>query len=232
MPSRRAAGRIGTGSRGPAFSEFDASIAVRQTCENEAYWETIAENHMNAPKPDELDFTKVFDGPAQPAPSLKASSAAERKQVTAGAAKLQSSGYYISIARKAKKVAPLASRFCILCIEDDAALVGVLAKKLTLDGYEVRTASDRPAIVAELQKQPPPHLILLDVGLPGVSGFDILQKLRQHPRLGSIPVIMLTGHATPEAVLQGMQGGADGYVSKPFQFAALTAAIETVLGIR
>jgi len=108
----------------------------------------------------------------------------------------------------------------------------ILARKLSLDGYTIRTASDRPTIVAELQKLPPPHLILLDVGLPDISGFDLLQKLRQHPRLGSIPVIMLTGHVNPESVLHGMANGADGYVSKPFQFEALGTAIETVLGIQ
>jgi len=182
--------------------------------------------------PDDLDFTHAFDGPAKAPPSLRASSEAEKKEVAAGAAELQSSGYFINIARKAKKVAPLASTFSILCIDDDTALLGILAKKLTLDGYAVRTASDRQTILAELQRLPPPHLILLDVGLPGISGFDILQKLRQHPKLGSIPVIMLTAHASPEYVLQGMKGGADGYVSKPFQFDALTTAIETVLGIR
>ena len=186
------------------------------------------------PDPDDVGFNKLFDSPAQPAPSLEASSEAEKQEVTAGAAELQNSGYYINITRKAKKDAPLPHEggYSILCIEDDTGLLGILAKKLTLDGYAVRTASDRQTIVAELQRLPPPHLILLDVGLPGVSGFDVLQKLRQHPRLGSIPVIMLTGHVTPVSVLQGTKGGADGYVSKPFQFDALAVAIETVLGIR
>jgi CheY-like chemotaxis protein len=181
---------------------------------------------------DDLDFSHAFDAPAKALPSLKASSEKEKQEVTAGADKLQASGYLVNIARKAKRVAPLASRFSILCIEDDPGLLGVLAKKLTLDGYAVRTASDRQTILAELQRLPPPHLILLDVGLPGISGFDILQKLRQHPKLGSIPVIMLTAHSSPEDVLRGLKGGAEGYVSKPFQFDALTAAIETVLGLR
>ena len=181
---------------------------------------------------DDLDFSHAFEGPAKAPESLKESSEAEKQEVTAGADELRDSGYFVNIARKAKRVAPLASRFSILCVEDDPALLKILARKLTLDGYDVRTASDRETIVAELQRQPPPHLILLDVGLPGISGFDVLHKLRQHPKLGSTPVIMLTGHASPENVLQGMKGGADGYVSKPFQFDALTAAIEIVLGIR
>ena len=175
----------------------------------------------------DLDFTKAFDSPAQPPPSWEASSEAERQEVTAGATELQRAGYYITIARKAPRVAPLQhdGRYSILCIDDDTELLRILARKLSLDGYTIRTASDRPTIVAELQKLPPPHLILL-------NGFDLLQKVRRHPRLGSIPVIMLTGHVNPESVLHGMANGADGYVSKPFQFEALGTAIETVLGIQ
>lgn len=148
--------------------------------------------------------------------------------------KLRQTGYCINIARPAPKVAPLApgAKRYILCIEDDLPLAQVLAKKLTLDGYNVRTASDRQIIVAELQKLPSPDLILLDVGLPGISGFDLLQKVRQHPKLGSVPVILLTGRANPEDILHGMTKGADGYVSKPFRFDALTLAIRTVLGMQ
>ena len=186
------------------------------------------------PDPGQLDFTKVLDSPAQPAPSWESRSEAERKEVAAGTTELLRTGYYITIARKALKVAPLRhdGRYSILCIDDDKELLGILAKKLSLDGYVIRTAFDRQTIVAELQKLPPPHLILLDVRLPDISGFDLLQKLRQHPRLSSIPVIMLTGHVDPASVLHGMANGADGYVSKPFQFEALGTAIETVLGIQ
>ena len=191
---------------------------------------------MNAttPDPGDLDFTKALESPAQPAPSWEATPEAERQEVTEGATQLQKAGYYITIARKASKVAPLQQdgRYSILCIDDDTELLKILAKKLSFDGYVVRMAFDRQSIVAELQKLPPPHLILLDVGMPDISGFDLLQKLRQHPRLGSVPVIMLTGHVTPESVLHGMANGADGYVSKPFQFEALGTAIETVLGIQ
>jgi len=189
---------------------------------------------MNAmPDSDDLDFSHAFDGPAKAPPSLAASSEAQRKEVTAGAVKLQQSGYYVNIVRPAPNVAPLApgAKRSILCIDDDVPLVRILARKLSLDGYDVRTASDRQAIVVELQRLPSPHLILLDVGLPGITGFDLLQKVRQHPKLASIPVIMLTGHVSPEDVLHGMTSGADGYVSKPFQFDALAAAIKTVLGM-
>ncbi len=135
-----------------------------------------------------------------------------------------------SPAARGAPLAPGAKRY-ILCIDDDVPLVQILARKLTLDGYAVRTASDLKAIVAELQKLPFPDLILLDVGLPGISGFDLLQKVRKHPRFGAVPVIILTGRVSPEDALHRLTGGADGYVSKPFQFDALAIAIKTVLGL-
>ncbi len=191
---------------------------------------------------DDLEFTLLFEGPPKgqpkpapkPAPSLAAASEAQRKVVNEGAAKLRQAGYCINIVRPATRVAPLApgAKRYILCIDDDVPLVQILARKLTLDGYQVRTASDKQAILAELKKLPSPDLILLDVGLPGMNGFDLLQMLRKHPKLGSIPVIMLTGQVSPEDVLRGMTGGADGYVSKPFQFDALAVAIKSVIGLQ
>jgi CheY-like chemotaxis protein len=198
---------------------------------------------MNATSDDDdEEFALLFEGapkaspapPPTPPPSLATVSEAQRKEVTEGAAKLQQAGYCINIVRPATKVAPLApgSKHYILCIDDDVPLVQILARKLTLDGYNVRTASDRQTILAELQKLPSPDLILLDVRMPGMSGFDLLQKVRKHPKLGSVPVIMLTGETSPENVLRGMTSGADGYVSKPFQFDTLAVAIKTVLGMQ
>jgi len=190
---------------------------------------------MNAtPDKTDLDFTHVFDGPLVKPPSLAESTKEEKKAVEVGAAKLQKAGYYINIVRPASSVPPLApgEKHTVLCIDDDLPLLRILERKLTMDGYVVRTASDRPTILAELKRQPSPDLILLDVGLPGISGFDLLRKVRTHPKLSNIPVIMLTGHVAPEDVLQGMTSGADGYVSKPFQFDALAVAIKTVLGMQ
>ena len=82
-----------------------------------------------------------------------------------------------------------------------------------------------------MRQQPPPDLILLDVQLPDANGFDILAKMRQHPVLKSMPVIMLTAEATREAVLRGLQGGADGYVTKPFEPDMLITAVKAVLGL-
>jgi CheY-like chemotaxis protein len=147
---------------------------------------------------DDLDFTLIFEGAAKAPPSLEAASEARKKEVKEGAVKLQQAGYCINIVRPATKRVPLApgAKYHILCIDDDVPLLRILARKLTFDGYEVRAAYDRQTIVAELQNLPSPDLVLLDVGLPGINGFDLLQKLRAHPKLGSVPVIMLTGRVS------------------------------------
>jgi two-component system, OmpR family, response regulator len=67
--------------------------------------------------------------------------------------------------------------------------------------------------------------------LPDADGFDILLRVRQHPVLKDVPVIMLTGKATREAVLKGIAAGADGYITKPFEPHALLRAVRTVLGL-
>lgn len=181
----------------------------------------------------DLDFTVPSGNAANAAALWAESSEDQRREVIAGAAALQKNGYCINIVRPASNVTPIApgARHCILCIDDELPLLRVLARKLSDDGYAVCMASDRQTIVAELQKLPPPNLILLDVGLPGISGFEVLRTMRQHPVLSAVPVIMLTGHVEPEDVLRGMNCGADGYVSKPFRFDALADAIKTVLGI-
>jgi DNA-binding response OmpR family regulator len=69
------------------------------------------------------------------------------------------------------------------------------------------------------------------VQLPDADGFDVLQRVRRNPALHAVPVIMLTGKATREAVLQGMAGGADGYVTKPFEADALLRVVRAVAGL-
>jgi DNA-binding response OmpR family regulator len=82
-----------------------------------------------------------------------------------------------------------------------------------------------------LRQPPKPDLVLLDVQLPDANGFDVLAKMRQHPFMKAIPVVMLTAEATREAVIRGLQAGADGYVTKPFEPDLVVAAVKAVLGL-
>lgn len=154
------------------------------------------------------------------------------EEADAGLALLRRAGFYVQIARSRKGAAPPPGRpLTALLVEDEPALAHFTRSYLSLSGFQVRTAATRAQVVAELRKPPRPDLVLLDVVLPDADGFDILLRMRQHPVLREVPVIMLTGKATREAVIQGLSAGADGYITKPFEPESLLRAVSTVLGL-
>lgn len=150
-----------------------------------------------------------------------------------GTSILKSKGYYVRIARRptGRREIREGWRPTILVVDDDPDLQKLVRTYLALEGYKMRAALKRDDILVALRQPPPPDLVLLDVQLPDANGFDILARMRQHPVLKSMPVIMLTAEATREAVLKGLQGGADGYVTKPFEPDMLIAAVKAVLGL-
>ncbi len=147
---------------------------------------------------------------------------------------LRRNGYCVNLARSpaAKQVRPAGHKLEVLVIDDDPDICNLLQMYLKLEGFETRTAGNRDEIVAALRRTPLPDLVLLDVWMPDANGFDVLAKMRQHPALKGLPVIMLTAEATRAAVLRGILGGADGYITKPFQIHPLVKAIKTVLGLK
>ena len=159
-------------------------------------------------------------------------SAAEA-EADSGALSLKRSGYYVGIARQrgaARLLAPGELRSAVV-VEDEPMLAKFIKSYLSFEGLDVRLAGNRAEVIAEFRKLPVPDLILLDVMLPDADGFDILLRLRQHPALKNVPVIMLTGKATREAVIKGLASGADGYITKPFEADALMRAVRTVMGL-
>jgi DNA-binding response OmpR family regulator len=114
----------------------------------------------------------------------------------------------------------------VLVVEDDAAIRRGLADALDLAGYAVREASDGLQGLDGAARGGL-DLVLLDVGLPKLDGFQLLEKLRaSHPGL---PVIMLTARGAEEDRVRGLRRGADDYVVKPFAMGELVARIEAVL---
>src|SRR5262249_4844374 len=138
---------------------------------------------------------------------------------------------YVRIARRPEKEREFQQgwRPTILVIDDDPDILKLIAMFFKFDGFIPRIARKRDEIMLAFKQAPMPDLVVLDVELPDANGFDILAKMRLHPVLKSIPVIMLTASATREAVLKGLHGGADGYVTKPFEPEMLITAIKTVL---
>ncbi len=118
------------------------------------------------------------------------------------------------------------ARTVILVIEDDVAIRRGLCDALQFTGYTV-VECDRGDRGLEAALSDAPDLVLLDVLLPGMEGFRVLQELRKaRPRL---PVIMLTARGTEEDRVRGLKGGADDYVVKPFSATELLARVEAVL---
>jgi DNA-binding response OmpR family regulator len=113
----------------------------------------------------------------------------------------------------------------ILVVEDDRLLAKVLCDNLSLDGFEVQKAGDARSALGAV-KDFVPDLIVLDVMLPGRSGFEVFETLQQG---GRIPIIFLSARATTADKLKGLQLGADDYVAKPFELQELLARIRAVL---
>lgn len=155
-------------------------------------------------------------------------------EADACAASLTKSNYYVQIARKRGPPRQRANRerLLALVIDDEPQLAKFLSHLLEFEGFDVRTAGSRAEIITELRKEVIPDLVLLDVMLPDADGFDILLRIRAHARLKDVAIIMLTGKSTREAVLKGLAGGADGYVTKPVEPEALLQAVRTVVGLR
>ena len=112
----------------------------------------------------------------------------------------------------------------ILVVEDEAPIRDLISINLQLVGYEVFTAED--GIVAEnfLEKQKV-DLILLDVMIPGIDGFSLIEKIKKH----NIPVIFVTAKESVLDRVKGLRLGADDYIIKPFETIELLARIEVVL---
>jgi len=114
----------------------------------------------------------------------------------------------------------------ILVIEDEPAILNGVRDNLELEGYQVLTATDGGAGL-KLALDEDPDLILLDVMMPKMSGFDVLRKLREHRIRGSI--ILLTAKRAEEDKVKGLKLGADDYVTKPFSVVELVARVQAVL---
>ena len=186
-----------------------------------------------ARKPARTDLKTYFNPDTQiPERSLAVSERERYDELgVIGTQELDDKGFYASIARGTRKTAARApGKTIVLVIEDDAGTIDVITRVLGAAGYRTRTAANRAQIAEEFGRTPLPDLILLDVDLaPGLSGFDILNRLRQHVLLNAIRVIMVTSMSAREHIVRGLSLGADGYLTKPARPSALIDAVRAVL---
>jgi two-component system, OmpR family, phosphate regulon response regulator PhoB len=116
----------------------------------------------------------------------------------------------------------------ILVAEDEKQIGDMVSFKLTNAGHKVVRASDGEQVVGIATRELP-DLILLDVMMPGLNGFEVLRRLKGDPVLRTVPVIMVTAKGHERDVLSGLRGGAVDYVVKPFSLKELSARVELAL---
>ena len=180
----------------------------------------------------DLDFTSYFkQKPPSPAPVL-AQDAPQLDRTAKLASEALTRGGVFLAAERLRNRAPLAKppdKTTVLIVEDDPDQLALADLRVTMAGYRVRVARSAAELVTEIRTQAPPDLVVLDVVLPDGNGFDILAKVRHHPKLALLPVMMLTAKVEPEDVRKGLALGADAYVTKPYSKSVLVDAIRKVL---
>ena len=117
----------------------------------------------------------------------------------------------------------------ILIIEDDPDLVALVRRWLERDGHQVEHAGDGVAALEALAWAPLPHLVLLDVMLPKVDGFAVLQKIRAAPRTKDLPVVMVSSFSRDVDAARGRELGANDYVVKPLMEVDFLKRIEHLI---
>ncbi|KQX01984.1 hypothetical protein ASC94_05270 [Massilia sp. Root418] len=126
---------------------------------------------------------------------------------------------------------PAEIRGDILVVEDTPASLQLLSKLLTDAGYRVREAPNGELALWSAQAQAP-ELVLLDIRMPGIDGYEVCSRLKQMPGLDEVPVIFLSAHSDTDDKLRGFRVGGVDFISKPFQFEEVNARVMAHLKIR
>jgi two-component system phosphate regulon response regulator PhoB len=116
----------------------------------------------------------------------------------------------------------------ILVVEDESALRDVLSYNLTKEGFDCITASDGASAIVKAKSQGP-DLIILDLMLPVLGGYEVCRQLREFPETRQTPVLMLTAKDQEHDEVNGFQSGADDYVTKPFRVQPLIQRVRALL---
>ncbi len=119
----------------------------------------------------------------------------------------------------------------ILIVDDESAARIALATLLRREGFEVRDASDGASALAECASFRP-DLILLDIVMPGVDGFEVCRRIKATPETRLTPVVLITGLSATEDRIKGINAGADDFLSKPIDFNELLARTRSLLRLK
>jgi len=115
----------------------------------------------------------------------------------------------------------------ILAVDDEKHIVRLIQVNLERQGYDVVTAFDGKEALQKVEAERP-DLVVLDVMMPYMDGFEVLQNLKRNPSTRDIPVIMLTAKAQDADVFKGLQSGVDLYLTKPFNPMELISFVKRI----
>jgi CheY-like chemotaxis protein len=113
----------------------------------------------------------------------------------------------------------------ILAVDDDPTILRLLQVNLEMEGHEVLTAGDGHEAMAQV-REGSPQVVLLDVMMPGLDGWQVCERIRADPDLAHTPVVFLSARAQESDLARGAEVGADAYVTKPFDPLALIELVE------
>lgn len=116
----------------------------------------------------------------------------------------------------------------ILIVEDEESLLKLESILLTSRGYQVRGVTDGVAALKEISENRP-DLVLLDIMMPGIDGFEVCRRIKEDPSTKDIPVVMLTAKKSSMDQARGAQVGADAYITKPFKSVKIMEVIDGLL---
>jgi two-component system, OmpR family, aerobic respiration control protein ArcA len=119
---------------------------------------------------------------------------------------------------------------CLLVIEDDETMRSALKRIFEGEGYAVKTAADGTQLATVLDDTPI-DLIILDIGLPWINGFELAKLLKEHDDLKSIPLIFVSGKTSEIDIKRGFDVGADDFIKKPFDVENIKKTVATLLKI-
>lgn len=115
----------------------------------------------------------------------------------------------------------------ILVVDDDPAIRKILSQSLEMEGFVIYQASDGEEALEAIDSTSP-DLVILDVMMPKMNGFDVLKSVRSSPTTADLPVVMLTARSSQEDVWEGWREGVDYYMTKPFDIEELLRFVERI----
>tara|TARA_R110000850_G_scaffold206547_2_gene332747 strand:+ start:2765 stop:3139 length:375 start_codon:yes stop_codon:yes gene_type:complete len=117
----------------------------------------------------------------------------------------------------------------ILLVDDNTTNLQVLFQALAPEGYELLVAQSGEEALTTVSEISP-DLVLLDIKMPGIDGFETFRRMRGDPKTAHIPIVFLSAHANVDSIAEAGALGAEGYLTKPFQFDDIILKVQSIVG--